>query len=483
MTTLLTLLIVGLVETDAVIFEKETSGSHGSGKFGETNEKPTILGNIVAAKMELVRAKDDNSNLREKRNIFQIEANVEAEYQLDHAEDEVKRLMELSIAQATQIKSLENQVEIQEKILEKLKVACARLACSSDCLLKSGCLNPLKEICSKFTSDSSHSVQSDWSPPCQDDEVLLITGGIRGDATLSSVEIVDLTKPLSVDVVNGIKPPLSSQIEPLPSSRSGHSVSVVNNSVVLCDGVKGFPGHSPLNSCLQLDAEGKWRLHSTTTSLRRGHSAVVVGGVLHLVGGCASAATFESFVRGEWKERSLPYSIGPGSCSVRASENSVIVTGGLFSLNKAAKWEVKKDEWEAGLPDMLEGKWWHGCEAVQEDGKVFVVVAGGMKDDKGTVVSTSLVLDVGERKWVQMGSLQEGRAAGVMVKLRVGGKSRILMLGGMNKQNKEVDTIEELKMDLEDLSRSKWELMQDVKMNEKRGWFAAVGVEKSQYRL
>merc|ERR1719330_713748 len=248
--TILTLLIVVLVEADAVVFEKETSGSHGSGKFGETNEKTTTLGNIVAAKMELVRAKDDNSNLREKRNIFQIEANVEAEYQLNHAEDELKRLMELSIVQATQIKSLENQVAVQEKILEKLKAVCSRLADSSDCLLNSGCLNPLKEICSRFASDSSHSFQSDWSPPCQDDEVVLITGGIIGDATLSTVEIVDLTKPPSVDVVNGIKPPLSSQIEPLPSSRSGHSVSVVNNSVVLCDGVKGFPGHSPLNSCL-----------------------------------------------------------------------------------------------------------------------------------------------------------------------------------------------------------------------------------------
>jgi len=312
----------------------------------------------------------------------------------------------------------------------------------------------------------------------QEDEVIFISGGISSGTPETSTEVLDIFSSSS---------PCSRTTGDLPESRHGHSMDKMGDAILICG--SSSTSHSCVSSS---NASGPWLQHSTLTTNqgRWRHSSSIADGRLHLIAGFSYDRTMESLDEGVWTEQRLSYSFGAGSCSVQTSHDSFIVTGGdrTVRMNSHGIWYVTDGyssprtwEWKAGtwreLEEMKVGRHGHACGTIVKGDKVFLVVAGGYSDSDGNIIQSSEVF--AEGKWQDMGDLVKARKYARIVTVRVGGIHKMIIMGGDDVNNNDLNSVEELVVN-DNMGQSIWQLS-EATMKKPRSFFGAVSVPKSKF--
>merc|ERR1711874_488118 len=113
-----------------------------------------------------------------------------------------------------------------------------------------------------------------------------------------------------------------------------------------------------------------------------------------------------------------------GACAINMG-TSVIMTGGAFVTLTTVS-QYKETGWVRDLPDLLQGRWNHGCSYfVNNDGSQTLLVTGG-HSGSGFLSSTELLVGLTASAWVNTGELPS---------LRIGLRganidNRVFMTGG-----------------------------------------------------
>merc|ERR1711953_1126744 len=157
---------------------------------------------------------------------------------------------------------------------------------------------------------------------------------------------------------------------------------------------------------------------------RKYHSSWDSTSGLILLGGYESPRTTEKILQdgGSSYSFELNYSTSY-ACAINLG-SSVILTGGADTRNTVSQYN--EAGWERDLPDLLQGRYRHGCTSYNNnDGTQTLLVAGGYVS--GSVWLSSTELLVGEASaWVNTGELPSPRYAlrGANI------DSKVLMTGG-----------------------------------------------------
>jgi len=277
--------------------------------------------------------------------------------------------------------------------------------------------------------------------------VLLVTGG---DGGLRSVELYTSTNSCVTAL------PL------LPDLRQKHSVSYVDGEVLLCG---GYYSHL---TCLTLDHDNKWSLHSNLTNNRSSHLSGIHKSDLYLVGG-GSSLTAEMFNHKDnpnntW-QHAWDISNTLDGCMVTTDANTAIVTGGHHCNKCTYKYNLETGTMTE-LERMHEGRSSHGCAYYQFDGDGYVLVAGGWD---GHNIRSAEVLNLSTGKWRIAGDMTDGRR-GLQLAVIEGGK--VVATGG--RVGTTVPTVEIFNVELEQWGSA-------LGLTQKRGYHAVTVVPRTRF--
>ena len=241
--------------------------------------------------------------------------------------------------------------------------------------------------------------------PNRTSQAIIVTGGFSDNkSSATSVEA-------SID--GGIS---WCSLPSLPFSRYGHTQS----GLVTCGGtwVNDVDG-----SCLTF-SDGVWRKTHSLVNKRLYHSVWSSSEGLLLMGGVGAGNSTEIIKDGYYSAESFPlkYEIVL-ACQIQFDE-MVIVTGGQDSENAVFAYDNQGLLEEYDLPDLLEGRYNHGCgHYVNNENIIVYLVTGGYHHD---YLSSTEILVSGAKSWIEKGKLpmQVNSLMGISI------DNKILMTGG-----------------------------------------------------
>jgi len=249
-----------------------------------------------------------------------------------------------------------------------------------------------------------------WSQDLREmacEESVLLVGG--GDGGLLFVELYSSTNSCVTAM------PF------LPDLRENHSLDYVDGEVLLCG------GFTSQHTCLTLNPDNTWSVHSNLTAARSSHSSAVHRSDLFLIGGGSSFSAevwrHDANVENMWKFAWNGPETTVDGCMVTTGDNTAIVTGGHECAKCTYQYQLDTGEREE-LDRMNEGRSSHGCAFYQAGGDDFVLVAGGWA---GHNIRSAEVLNIRTGKWRVVGDLLEAKR-GVQLAVIEGGK--VLVTGG-----------------------------------------------------
>lgn len=287
--------------------------------------------------------------------------------------------------------------------------------------------------------------------------VIFITGGsVNGTST----EVLDLEDPSSA---------CSRETGSFPDGeRRGHSINTDDEGqIILCGGGRKDSAQYTCRSSQTPD--GPWRYHGPLTSYRYLHSSVTSLGKIHLFAGMDRTAemTVETLEGKESRRRGpLPYSMATGTCAVNINNTHVFVAGGLAALTKSAIWDSELDLWTS-VADMDIPRYFHGCSVLMDEGKTYILVAGGHDAKNSVHLSSSSIYDLSTNSWTAAGIMNHARKGGKLIgQYFIGGQDE----KGLKRQDVEVF----------DFASKKW-TMSNFKLKNGRSDFGAVEVDRETF--
>jgi len=207
---------------------------------------------------------------------------------------------------------------------------------------------------------------------------------------------------------------------PESDTRVGHTLDTLGNTTVICGGT--YRPYFSATSCQQFtptSAGGVWTNYTTTMKRSHGHSSWVSSAGLVLMGGEYSGNTTEivtsgggnfSLVADTWN-----------ACAI-ADKDSTIITGGRYTMKVVARYNLQGHV--ENLPEMNQGRWYHGCGSYYSGGTMVLIIAGG----KGAYypLSSTEKLTAGATAWTIINPLPRTLSAMATVQL----DNTIMLTGG-----------------------------------------------------
>jgi len=257
---------------------------------------------------------------------------------------------------------------------------------SYTCILLSSCDDT--SVCSGcYSGPPECSSQLRPTTPAPAEEAILLSGGYKNYAALTSVEVFSPSTGKSCSLPS------------LPWQRTGHTM----DSLLVCGG--GYPDHKG-TTCLTFSS-GKWMTSHSLVEKRRHHTSwKTEEGVVMLMGGEGSPTTSELVqMGGEQGEPSFPMQYKTVlACSMAdLTSPTVIITGGRGHGEFSGTLETVSRYGTLGfiedLPSLVVRRYWHGCGSYlrEADGTQVFLVAGGYDGTKP--LSSTEVLTTGSPVW------------------------------------------------------------------------------------
>jgi len=228
------------------------------------------------------------------------------------------------------------------------------------------------------------------------------------------------------DLVNGITSSVemfipetgrTCRIQDLGDDRMGHTMDWVNNKVVICGGVEEYTG----NSCIQFSG-GSWGRYATMAKGRSSHTSWVSRSGLVLLSEGAEV------VMAGRSARSLGDILNTrDSCGINELD-STIITGGT---KRTAVERYNEKGFVEKLPDLIEGRFSHGCGSYEIDGSKVLIVAGGKGANRDHLASTEKLV-AGATSWTTAQPLPR-RLSGVA---SVSVRNAVYIIGGTEEGKK-----------------------------------------------
>merc|ERR1719186_1772130 len=186
----------------------------------------------------------------------------------------------------------------------------------------------------------------------------------------------------------------------LPDKRHTATLDTLDNTPVICG---GGPGNNQ-NECLQFtptSPSGVWTNYADLMELRTGHVSWASSRGLMLMGGNTYGGTTTEMVPSHDVRFGLVQKTGC-ACSI-AERDHVIITGGKIGyfvtktvFNTVSKYNLYGHL--ENLPEMNQGRYYHGCGSYYSDGQKVLLVAGGIAMNQELLSSTEK-MNIGATAW------------------------------------------------------------------------------------
>lgn len=170
------------------------------------------------------------------------------------------------------------------------------------------------------------------------------------------------------------------------------------------------------------------------------------------------------------------------SCSVRISEDTILITGGYSSLKETWLYNTTTGRWKwLQGTNMIRGRYRHACAVIRRKGaEVWVLVSGGAGIVRTSdTLKSSELLKINLRasqstwKWEVGENMREGREGHGMVVLG----RKVVAIGGRGMDRKILDSMEVYRVDR--VQQNKWETS-GVKLKHPRWGFSVVAVPNTK---
>jgi len=219
--------------------------------------------------------------------------------------------------------------------------------------------------------------------PEADELAILVTGGGGGVFGVSTSAEVLFTNGSSI-----------CELPVMPRAKMYHTQSGLN----ACGGSRGDIDNR--RNCIKFE-DGSWTtLTDNLVEKRDEHSSWVnPDGDILLIGGLYSSTTEIVYQNGtSIRSFDLKYHTSRFACSIELPE-MFILTGGRNALTKVSQYTTSG--WMEDLPELNEGRYWHGCGYFYNDDmqRVFLVAGGMYHDWVGTELSSTETLVEGGQAW------------------------------------------------------------------------------------
>merc|ERR1719186_135094 len=156
-------------------------------------------------------------------------------------------------------------------------------------------------------------------------------------------------------------------------------MDTLGNTTVICG------GYSKDTSCIQFtptSAGGVWTNYATTIKKSQSHSSWVSSAGLVLMGGEHSSNRWDILEHSRNTTEIVPSGGGNFSlvadhwkaCAI-ANKDSTIITGGRDTMKVVARYNLQGHV--ENLPEMIQGRWYHGCGSYNSGGTMVLIIAGG----------------------------------------------------------------------------------------------------------
>jgi len=228
------------------------------------------------------------------------------------------------------------------------------------------------------------------------------------------------------DLVNGITTSVemflpetgrTCRILDLLDDRLGHTMDWVNNKVVICGGVEEYTW----NNCIQFSG-GSWVKYATMAKGRAGHTSWVSRSGLVLLSEGAEVVVSGSSARNLGDILNTRESCGINEL------DSTIITGGT---KRTAVERYNEKGFVEKLPDLLVGRFSHGCGSYEKDGSKVLIVAGG-KGTNWENLSSTEKLAAGATSWTSVVPLPRRLSDVASVSVR----NAVYIIGGADEEKK-----------------------------------------------
>jgi len=193
----------------------------------------------------------------------------------------------------------------------------------------------------------------------------------------------------------------SCSLPPLPDDHGRYDQTM--DSLYICG------GDWSTKSCLQLD-NGQWTNSHTLVRSRRHHCSWETEFGMVLMGGSVldgSGSTSEMVRTGGGQGGAtfdMKYNTVDACAIPDLITDSVFITGGGFTLQTVSRYDLLG--WLEDLPQLKEGRHYHGCGSYfRGDGTQVLLVAGGWDDDSTTIRSSTEVLIGDSSAWTMANPL------------------------------------------------------------------------------
>merc|ERR1712227_688024 len=182
-------------------------------------------------------------------------------------------------------------------------------------------------------------------------------------------------------------------------------------------------GDDTRTSCYTF-TNGVWTKSHTLRHVRYHHSSWTSPMGIVLMGGGSSYTTTELLRDdGQSTEYFLLKYNTKYACSIQLEE-TVVITGGSNTMSTASMYSI--GGWVEDLPDLLTGRYNHGCgHYINNDNKMVYLVTGGYTDSNNILTTEILTSD--ENSWRQVGDLPTVPMSGLS---GVSFNNNIIMTGG-----------------------------------------------------
>jgi len=234
---------------------------------------------------------------------------------------------------------------------------------------------------------------------------LIISGGYPRDSASQSVEVYVPSTGQHC------------QLPDLPDRRYWHTME----KMTVCG------GGDTLTSCLTLTDAG-WEVTTTLLEWRYRHSSWDSPAGVILMGGFRSGRNTEKIQQDGSTTASfkLKFTLSTEEACAINLGTSVILTGGYYYPTRVT--EYNEAGWVRDLPDLLQGRWNHGCSYYNnKEGSQTLLVTGGQTGSYDYLSSTELLVGTASA-WVNTGELPSPRLGlrGANI------DNRVIMTGGYN---------------------------------------------------
>merc|ERR1719186_1764815 len=115
------------------------------------------------------------------------------------------------------------------------------------------------------------------------------------------------------------------------------------------------------------------------------------------------------------------------ACAI-ADKDSTIITGGSGTMKVVARYNLQGHV--ENLPEMTQGRWYHGCGSYYSGGTIVLLVAGG-EDDKYYRLSSTEKMTIGATAWTTTNPLPRTLYSMATVSM----EKSIIVLGGTGRRD------------------------------------------------